>query len=183
MINKFSLLNPSLKGVRYSEPRLLKALVGTQINQFINSLNDVYLNHDNNSNLLEIKILEFLLLLEQQEGSGELLSSLVKPISKRSLKEFMEVNYLTNLKISDYALLTGRSISTFNRDFKRLYNSTPKKWLIEKKIHESHQLIVRTNLNVTEVSAEVGYENVSHFIAAYKSIYGITPKMAIREKN
>ncbi len=182
VINQFLLLQSQENDVERSENQVLKATMSVQVNQFINSLGDVYLNHKNSGNLSDIKILEFLLLLEQQGISGELLTSLVKAIKKRSIIKFMEENYLTNLKVSDYALLTGRSISTFNRDFKRLYNTTPKKWLIQKKIHESHQLIINTNLNVTEVSAKVGYENVSHFIVAYKNIYGITPKSAINAK-
>ncbi|MBL4673950.1 MAG: helix-turn-helix transcriptional regulator, partial [Arenicella sp.] len=91
-------------------------------------------------------------------------------------------NYLSNLKISDYAILTGRSDSTFNRDFKRLFGTTPKKWLITKRLSKSHQLLCNTELNVTQVAIEVGYENVSHFIAAYKKTYGVTPKSTLTNK-
>jgi transcriptional regulator GlxA family with amidase domain len=89
----------------------------------------------------------------------------------------MEDNYLGNLKINDYAILTGRSVSTFTREFKRLYGITPNKWLIKKRLKKAHDLLNDTNMNVTQVSMEVGYENISHFIKAYKEVYGVTPKL------
>jgi len=95
----------------------------------------------------------------------------------------MEDNYLSNLKISDYATLTGRSDSSFNRDFKRLFGTTPKKWLITKRLSKSHKLLRNTNLNVTQIAMEVGYENVSHFIEAYKKRYGMTPKSTLNNNN
>ena len=121
-------------------------------------------------------------MLELQDNSKAFISSLVSSIQKRSIKKFMEENYLNNLNINDYALLTGRSISTFNREFKSLYGTTPKKWLITKRLNKSHEILKNTNLNVTEVSMEVGYENVSHFIDAYKKTYGITPKSTLNKK-
>ncbi len=37
-------------------------------------------------------------------------------------------------------------------------------------------LLRNTTKNVSEVSMEIGYESVSHFIKAYKQQYGTTPK-------
>lgn len=182
IVKKFLLFHPLKKTEKKLKNKILKTTVSDQIDNYINSLNRVYKKRKSNHALLEIKILEFLLLLEIQDSSKSFISSLISPIEKRSIKKFMEENYLNNLKINDYALLTGRSISTFNRDFKRLYGTTPKKWLISKKLHKSHELLRSTNLNVSEVSIEVGYENTSHFIDAYKKVYGITPKSTLNKK-
>jgi AraC-like DNA-binding protein len=131
---------------------------------------------NNNSPLVDIKIIEFLLLLAADSKNIDFIASLIKSKQKRRIKQFMEDNYLGSLKVTDYAYLTGRSISTFNREFKRLYDSTPNKWLIHKRLSKSKELLISTNKTVTEVSIEVGYENISHFINAYKNQYGITPK-------
>ena len=40
----------------------------------------------------------------------------------------MEKNFDKPLKIEDYAYLTGRSLSTFRRDFKSYFEITPQKW-------------------------------------------------------
>ncbi|WP_223670527.1 helix-turn-helix domain-containing protein [Kangiella shandongensis] len=95
----------------------------------------------------------------------------------------MESNYLGNLKVSDYAALTGRSLSTFTREFKRLYGTSPNKWLIQKRLEKSSELLEKTSMSVTEVAMEVGYENVSHFIKAYKRLFDTTPKRYKSENN
>jgi len=152
-----------------------------QIEKYVHSLISVYTNSKSNHRLLEIKLLELITLINQQEIGPEFLSSFYRfssPVKKRDIREFMKNNYLKNLKIEDYALLTGRSTSTFMREFKKLYNTTPNQWLIKQRLEKAHQLLINTDFNVTEAAFEVGYENVSHFINAYKNKYGQTPKLS-----
>ena len=154
-----------------------------QIERYIHSLISVYSNSENNHKLLEIKLLELITLISQQENGSAFLSSFYcfsSPVNKREIREFMKNNYLKNLKIEDYALLTGRSTSTFIREFKKLYNTTPNQWLIKQRLEKAHQLLTNTGFNVTETAFEVGYENVSHFIKAYKNKYDQTPKLSKR---
>ena len=80
------------------------------------------------------------------------------------------------LDIADYAYLTGRSISTFQRDFKSKFASSPKQWLIEKRLQKAAQLLKQTSASVTEIALKVGYDNVSHFIKAFNKKYGNSPK-------
>lgn len=182
LIKKFLLVNSTKQDKNKIKSTILKTKVSHQITQYIQSLSQVYKKSKKINALLEIKVLEFLLLLELQENSQPLISSLINPIKKRNISEFMEENYLSNLKVSDYATLTGRSESSFNRDFKRFFGTTPKKWLITKRLSKSHELLSNTELNVTQVAMKVGYENVSHFIDAYKKTYGFTPKSTLANK-
>ena len=165
-----------------SKNKLQKISANSQIGAFVKSLDAIYRKLPSNKSLAEIKVLEYLFLLGLQKEAKEFVSLIVNPTKKRNIRTFMEKNYLSNLNVSDYALLTGRSLSTFNREFKRLYATTPKEWLISKRLSKSRELLNNTHLNVTEVSVEVGYENVSHFIAAYKKKYGVTPKTTLNLK-
>jgi len=183
LIKKFLLSHTKALDKTTLNSKVVKTEVSTQISKYIYSLSAIYKNTTSNQALLDIKVLEFLWLLSLQESSKMLISSLISPIKKRNIKEFMQENYLGNLKINDYATLTGRSVSTFNREFKRLYGTTPNRWLIHNRLSKSHELLSSTNLNVTQVSMEVGYENVSHFIKAYKKVYGVTPKLTFNNKN
>ena len=88
----------------------------------------------------------------------------------------MEKNFDKPLKIEDYAYLTGRSISTFRRDFKSTYNMTPQKWLKEKKMEKALLLLNHKELSVTDLAYEIGYENVSYFIKVFKNNVGQSPK-------
>ncbi|ARU55686.1 MAG: AraC family transcriptional regulator [Pseudomonadales bacterium] len=150
-----------------------------QILDFFESLQRVYHNTENTEALLELKLLELLHLIAIQDRAHyflQALSSYDKPADKRSISDFMEAYYARNLKIEDYALLTGRSVSTFMRDFKKTYNTTPNRWIIEKRLEKAKNLLSSRNVSVTEAALEAGYENVSHFIKAYKIKYGSTPK-------
>ena len=174
----------SYGAIKLSASSAVKSRVNTlqpnsQINLYMDALMRVYSKRANSEQLLEIKLMELLHLVSVQKGGGSILDSFLwlsnKP-EKRNIKAFMEENYLKNLKVEDYALLTGRSLSSFIRDFRRLYNTTPNKWLIQKRLKKANKLLTTTNLNVTETALEVGYENVSHFIKAYKKCFGHTPK-------
>ena len=183
LIKKFLPFYPMEKIANKTNSRVIKVAASNQVREYIHYLRAVHQNKKSNNDLLEIKIIEFLLLVGIQDNAKLFISSLIYPIKKRGIKQFMEDNYLANLKINDYAVLTGRSVSTFIREFKRLYGTTPNKWLINKRISKAHDLLNDTNMNVTEVSMEVGYENVSHFIKAYKEVYGVTPKSTKNKKS
>ena len=182
LIKKFSLLHSSKPIGKEPKASVFKTTISRQINKYTHSLSEIYRKQGINRSLLEVKVLEFLLLLALQDKTKAIVSALTKPIKRRSIREFMQQNYQNNLKINDYAALTGRSISTFNREFKRLYGTTPNKWLIHKRLSRARELLGSTDLNVTGVSMEVGYENVSHFINAYKKRYGVTPKKSLNNK-
>jgi len=152
-----------------------------QINNYIKSLDLVYKDSVNTSQILELKLLELLNLLSFQDKGQVFLSVLSvfdRPNEMRNISEFMELHYSKNLKIDDYALLTGRSVTTFIREFKKIYGSTPNQWLIKKRLTKAHSLIIENNRSITDIAIEVGYENVSHFIQSYKKMYGVTPKQA-----
>ena len=70
----------------------------------------------------------------------------------RSLVEFMESSYHKPLKIEDFAYLTGRSVSTFHRDFKARFNSSPKQWLIDRRMEKASRLLAAGSMKVAEVA-------------------------------
>jgi len=152
-----------------------------QIKKYIESLLSVYLNFNNNDEIVDLKLFELLALIKSQKDGMQFLSrfdSFLLPKKRHDIREFMKNNYLKNLKVEDYALLTGRSKSTFIREFKKLYNNTPNQWLIEQRLEKAHQMLTSSDYNITTTAFEVGYENVSHFISAYKKRFNITPNQA-----
>ena len=151
----------------------------SQIVKYMNSLLSVYGETKNCPRLLELKLLELLQLIYAQDKDGRFLSSLSSFIKSSGIKRdigcFMEQYCFKNLKLEDYAFLTGRSVSTFIRDFKKTYNTTPNRWLVSKRLERARELLIDNGWSVTNVAMEVGYENISHFIRAYKDKYGLTP--------
>lgn len=116
----------------------------------------------------------FYLLRSLQSGVDHLLADFSLP-GKIDLEAFMQQNYLFNLPLPRFAYLTGRSLSSFKRDFSHIFQMTPQRWLTYKRLELAHYLIQTQHLKPSEAYVEVGFENLSHFSAAFKSQFGYNP--------
>ena len=167
---------------REAVPDFLKFGVVPTLSLFAESLIHIYQNQQlRNKNFLNVKILELLYLLNtlaSEQQFANFLFRLTLP-KKRNIKNFMEENFDKPLKIEDYAYLTGRSLSTFRRDFKSYYNLTPQKWLKEKRLDRALTILQEKEISVTNLAYEVGYENISYFIKEFKHKVGQSPKQYI----
>ena len=94
---------------------------------------------------------------------------------KIDLQAFMERNYKFNVSVERFAFLTGRSVSAFKRDFKAIFNQTPSRWLVQKRLQEAHFLIEKKNGKASEIYQDLGFEAFSHFSFAFKKLFNITP--------
>ncbi|WP_298794099.1 helix-turn-helix domain-containing protein [uncultured Allomuricauda sp.] len=127
--------------------------------------------------LLKIKFKE-LIVNVATGGNNPKATDYFKEISssrKKALKPIMDEHYLFNLKLKEFAKLSGRSLATFNRDFLKLYKTTPGKWLKHKRLEYGRFLLETTDLNVNEVALDIGFENTSHFIKSFKAQYQSSP--------
>ncbi|HAS45564.1 MAG TPA: AraC family transcriptional regulator [Microscillaceae bacterium] len=130
---------------------------------------------------VRVKMYELLYLLEALDENFIHFLSHSLLGTPRNIKTFMEANYDKPLKVEDYAYLTGKSISTFRREFKTRFDTTPQKWLMDKRLTKAREMLVSTEISVTQVALETGYENVSHFIKEFKKKYQMTPKQVLIE--
>ena len=123
------------------------------------------------------KLLEFLHLMADSQEKDSFFSALLalKKSEKRDIKSFMTSHFHKPLNVEDYAYLTGRSLSAFQRSFKEIFQASPKQWLIEKRMDLASELLLKTD-QVHDVAHEVGYDNTNHFIKAFSKKYGMTPK-------
>ena len=133
---------------------------------------------------LEVKPQDDLMQLKLQEGLLALLH-----IDKRfvptlfdfneprkiDILDFMNQNYMYEFSMEDLAHYTGRSLATFKRDFKKVSDLTPGKWLIRKRLEVAYSLIKEGGKTITDIYTEVGFKNQSHFSTAFKKLYGVSP--------
>lgn len=131
--------------------------------------------------LLKHKLLELLMLVEAGEATDDFVHRLLFLARRcrrreRDLKAFMERYFDKPLSVEDYAELSGRSASTFLRDFKRQFQSTPRRWLTDRRIEKARELLKDGRMSVTDAAYEIGYENISHFIREFKKRYDVSPK-------
>ncbi|MEZ2444654.1 helix-turn-helix domain-containing protein [Chitinophaga sp. RCC_12] len=101
---------------------------------------------------------------------------------KIDLEEFMNRNYKFNVSVARFAYLTGRSLSAFKRDFKAIFNDTPNRWLVQKRLGEARFLLEKEAAKPSDIYLELGFEALSHFSFAFKKHFGIAPsELAKRE--
>ena len=103
---------------------------------------------------------------------------------KIDLEAFINQNYKYNVSLPTFAKLTGRSLSTFQRDFAKIFNASPEKWLQQKRLEQAYYLLLKKKQRPSDVYLEVGFENLSHFSFAFKKRFGLTPiELTRQEKN
>lgn len=125
--------------------------------------------------LQDLKLREaILLLLQAQPELKDILFDFSEP-GKIDLEGFMEKNFHFNVQLKRFAYLTGRSLATFKRDFDRIFNITPSRWLQQRRLQEAHYLIKEQGKAPSDVYLELGFEDLSHFSFAFKNKYGVAP--------
>lgn len=127
--------------------------------------------------LLKLKFKELIVNIATS-GHNQNLADYFREVStnaKKALKPIMEEHFLFNLKLKEFAKLSGRSLATFNRDFFKLYQTTPGKWLKRKRLEYSKYLLETTDLNINQIASNIGFENTSHFIKSFKMYYKRPP--------
>jgi AraC-like DNA-binding protein len=87
----------------------------------------------------------------------------------------METNFTKNLNLETLAKQTGRSLSAFKTDFKKEFNISPMKWLIDRRLTYANYLIRTTEDAISNIAYQSGFENISHFSRVYKKKYSISP--------
>ncbi|GGF08055.1 transcriptional regulator, AraC family [Chishuiella changwenlii] len=100
----------------------------------------------------------------------------IKEIKDFLIKDFKNPPTIKQLcekfSISEYHLKEG---------FKEVYNSTIYGYLLDKKLEFALHKLEQNQQMVKDISFEIGYENPSHFISAFKKKYGLTPKQYIKQ--
>ncbi|MEJ5995608.1 AraC family transcriptional regulator [Pedobacter sp. Du54] len=125
--------------------------------------------------LIEVKLREgILILLQSDPRLKDILFDFSDPV-KTDLQGFMEKNFHFNVPMERFAYLTGRSLATFKRDFDKFFQSSPGRWLQQRRLQEAHYQISEKGRSASEVYLEVGFEDLSHFSFAFKKRYGVSP--------
>lgn len=112
------------------------------INSFLLSLDPYYTETGQMDKALEDAKREelLLILLQLQPELSDILFDFGIP-GKLNLEAFMQQHYKFNVGLERFAFLTGRSLSAFKRDFKKIFNETPNRWLTQRRLQEARFLV------------------------------------------
>lgn len=133
-------------------------------------------------NIASLKINEAVNILRTiDESIDGILNNFEEP-GKIDLAGFMEKNFMFNMSLEKFGYLTGRSLTTFKRDFYNIFHSTPQRWLTKKRLELAHYELTEKNKKPVDVYYEIGFENLSHFSFAFKKQFGYSPSQLLEQK-
>ncbi|XZF14815.1 helix-turn-helix domain-containing protein [Chitinophagaceae bacterium MMS25-I14] len=131
--------------------------------------------------LAQIKTVEVIELLLHNPVLKNFLFDFSEP-HKIDLAAYMSRHFSYNVPMAQFARLTGRSISSFKRDFRKIFNTSPEKWLQKQRLEMAYFLISQKEKRPSEVYLEVGFENFSHFSRIFKKEFGHAPTALIKTR-
>ncbi|MGG5210318.1 helix-turn-helix domain-containing protein [Chryseobacterium sp. MIQD13] len=126
-------------------------------------------------NIASLKITEAISILREIDRNIDSVLADFEEPGKIDLVSFMERNYMFNMTLERFGYLTGRSLSTFNRDFRKNFQMTPQRWLTQKRLELAYYHLKEKQKRPSDVFLEVGFEDFSHFSYAFKKQYGLAP--------
>ena len=85
--------------------------------------------------------------------------------------------------LEEIAKQVGLNIKKLKQGFKEVYGAPVFTFLLNYKLEYAKKLLLENNMNVNEIGLKVGYSTSSHFIAAFKRKFGITPKQFTKQSN
>ena len=132
--------------------------------------------------IASLKITEAISILRTiDKDIDDVLANLEEP-GRIDLVAFMQKNFMFNMPLEKFGYLTGRSLTTFKRDFHKAFHTTPQRWLTQKRLELAHYQLTEKNRKPVEVYYETGFENLSHFSFAFKKHFGYSPTKLAAQK-
>ncbi len=122
-----------------------------------------------------------LILLKNDPALGDIFFNFGAP-EKLDLKAFMNKNFRFNISLERFAFLTGRSLSSFKREFQKVFGDNPGSWLKQRRLKEAYFQISTNHVPASDVYLDLGFEDLSHFSYAFKKEFGVTPTEAGRHR-
>lgn len=131
-----------------------------------------------NPGLLRLKVMELLYnVMDCSKNIFRQMLQLRQPV-KTDIRRVVEENYTSPISLDELAYLSGRSLSSFKREFQDIYGEPPARWIREKRLSKAQQMLRSSSLSVADVAYSLGFENPTHFSRIFKQQYGYAPSQS-----
>jgi len=130
-----------------------------------------------NDDILILKFKEILLLLSQTRNAESvqvIFSKLFSPIAY-TFKQIIEAHLFSQLTIEDLAQQNNLSVSSFKREFAKLYNDTPANYIKAKKLEKAAELLRVSEERISDIAFDCGFNSLANFTKSFSKKYNTTP--------
>ena len=97
--------------------------------------------------------------------------------SLQRAREIIDAQYAQPLDLDELARIANFSRYHFLRAFRRAFHATPHEYLTRKRIERAKELLAQSELTVTEICFEVGFESLGSFSTLFHKIVGWSPSI------
>lgn len=121
----------------------------------------------------------FAVLLDKQyytENTGIASDSATKVTQLKSVLEYIETHFSTALSLAELAGVIGMNPAYFCRFFHSVTHQTPMNYVNYYRVEQASNMLCNTEMSVTAVGMECGFNDTCHFVKTFKKYKGITPK-------
>lgn len=130
-----------------------------------------------NEDILVLKLKEIILLLAQTQNAEAIqliLSQLFSPMTY-TFKQIVEANLFSQLTIEQLAEQNNLSLSSFKREFTKLYNDTPANYIKNKKLEKAAELLLISDQRITDIAFDCGFNDLANFTKSFGDKYSLSP--------
>ncbi|MBE6394340.1 MAG: helix-turn-helix domain-containing protein [Lentisphaerae bacterium] len=141
----------------------------------INEMNRELKGNHSGNNLLSLALLMQLVVMLCRNGERAVKKS-ASPFRIGEIISFLKMNYHTGISIKALAKRSNMSTRNFFLIFKKTTGSTPIKYLINLRVMHAAELLLHTDLNMTEIAQECGFSDSNYFCRKFRETTGIPPR-------
>jgi AraC-like DNA-binding protein len=130
-----------------------------------------------NEDILILKLKEIVLLLSQTQNAEAIqviLSQLFSPATY-TFKQIIEAHLYSQSSIEELANENNLSLSSFKREFAKLYNDTPANYIKNKKLEKAAELLLASNERISDIAFDCGFNDIANFTKSFGEKYHTTP--------
>jgi len=91
-------------------------------------------------------------------------------------KHEIDRRFIEPVRLDDVASAARLSKFHLVRAFKRIYQRTPHQYVMERRVRRARELLERTDMSVTAICFEVGFESLGSFVSLFRRTVGESPK-------
>ena len=136
--------------------------------------------------MLVLKLQEIILLLSQTRNAETIqviLSQLFSPTTY-TFKQIVEAHLFLQVGIEELAQKNNLSISSFKREFTKLYNDSPANYIKNKRLEKAAELLLASDERITNIAFDCGFNDLANFTKSFSDKYSVTPtKYRLRQAN
>ena len=93
----------------------------------------------------------------------------------RRARDLADRAYAQPLDVAALARQAHVSPAHFSRRFKAAFGETPHQYVLTRRVERAQELLRNTDLPVTEICLEVGFQSLGSFSSAFHRVAGTTP--------